>query len=114
MELIFVLLLLQGVVVGLFCSYVAKTKGRSGFNWFLLGLFFSGLALVALIAVPKLEPEGIATPGPERSVATGTPIRPDEIYKGKMDTSSLAYQLFLTKQFSIEKERDAGCLFYPR
>lgn len=108
MELILVLLLFQGVVVGLFCSYVAKTKGRSGLNWFLLGLGFSGLALLALVAVPKLEPEGVAGAGPQGLVGTVTPIRPSEQYGDEMDISLLAYQLFLTKQYSIERNATLG------
>jgi hypothetical protein len=49
------LVLSQGVCIGLFCSYVAGQKNRSQVNWFILGFFFSFLALIALTAIPTLQ-----------------------------------------------------------
>ena len=49
------LLLLLGLVFGLFCSFIAKQKNKDILAWFFLGFFFSLIALLALIAVPKIE-----------------------------------------------------------
>lgn len=40
--------------VGLLTGIIAGSKGRSGVGWFLLGLGFSLLALIAVIAMPAL------------------------------------------------------------
>ena len=48
------LMLIQGVAVGWFCSYIAGQKNRSKGNWFILGFLFSFLALIALVAIPAV------------------------------------------------------------
>ena len=53
--LIFFFLLLQGCVFGFFCSYIAGQKGRDNGSWFVLGFFFSFIALIAIGVVPSLE-----------------------------------------------------------
>lgn len=55
METIVVVILLQGIVFGAFSSFIAKEKNRDSAVWFILGFFFSLIALLALVAVPKLE-----------------------------------------------------------
>ncbi len=55
MESFWIIILLQAVIFGIFCSFIAKEKGRDGGNWFFLGFFFSFLAILALMAVPKEE-----------------------------------------------------------
>jgi hypothetical protein len=40
----------------------ASARGRNGFGWFLLGLVFSPLALIAVLVLPKLDPNA---PTPE-------------------------------------------------
>lgn len=50
----FFILFLQGLAFGGFCAYLAGQKNRDGFGWFLLGFFFSILALIAIAASPNL------------------------------------------------------------
>lgn len=52
---ILLLLLVQAIVFGAFCAFVAGQKNRGRGNWFILGFLFSFLSLLALIAVPKNE-----------------------------------------------------------
>lgn len=50
-----VIILIQALIFGGFSAFVAKEKNRNTLDWFLLGFFFSFIALVSLIAVPKVE-----------------------------------------------------------
>ena len=52
--MLFLLVFVQGVAVGSFCSYIAGQKARDRFTWFLLGFLFSLLALVAIASIPAL------------------------------------------------------------
>jgi hypothetical protein len=45
-------LLVQGIIFGVFCAYIAGQKGREKGPWFFAGLFFSLIALIAAAAVP--------------------------------------------------------------
>jgi hypothetical protein len=100
-KLLLLLLVIQAITFGFFCSYIAKEKGRDPGNWFLLGLCFSILAVLALIAVPKVEDK-------KSSVDRLPSTRPDESLQncefiGERNISSPTYQLFLTRRFGIEK-----------
>ncbi|GAW87483.1 hypothetical protein bplSymb_SCF09103P001 [Bathymodiolus platifrons methanotrophic gill symbiont] len=53
MEIFWVVLIIQGIVFGGFCSFIASQKNRDTASWFFLGLFFSLIAVLALIAIPK-------------------------------------------------------------
>jgi tetratricopeptide (TPR) repeat protein len=55
MEIFFIVLFLQGLVFGAFCSYIASQKNKNIGAWFVFGFIFSFLALLTLIAVPKEE-----------------------------------------------------------
>lgn len=55
MSFVLFVLLVQGLIFGFFCAYIASQKNRDGLSWFLLGFLFSLLALLALIAVPVVE-----------------------------------------------------------
>lgn len=56
MEAAFVLfVLLQALTIGAFCYYIAGQKNRGQVAWFFLGFLFSFVALLALVAVPKIE-----------------------------------------------------------
>lgn len=57
------LLIVQGILIGALCSYVAGQKNRSKENWFFLGLLFSLLALIALAAIPPLSKQKNSTHG---------------------------------------------------
>ena len=46
--------LLQAIVFGSFSAFVASEKNRNSMGWFLLGFFFSFIALIAVCGVPKL------------------------------------------------------------
>lgn len=48
-------LALQGMVFGLFCAFIAKSKNRNMVGWFYLGFLFSIIALIALVGVPALD-----------------------------------------------------------
>ena len=56
---LFVLMVVNQVVAGCFCGYVAEQKNRDYWNWFFLGAIFGPMpiALMALIAVPSLTDE---------------------------------------------------------
>ncbi len=54
MEMFILILFMQGLASGGFCAYIAGQKNREGFSSFLLGLFFSILALIAIAASPSL------------------------------------------------------------
>src|SRR5437870_2151424 len=45
---------MQGVVFGLFCAFVAKSKNRNMVGWFYLGFLFSIVALISLVGMPIL------------------------------------------------------------
>lgn len=47
-------LAIQGMVFGLFCAFLAKSKNRNMVGWFYLGFLFSIVALIALVGVPAL------------------------------------------------------------
>ncbi len=51
---IFLIYLTAGLVIGAFSSFIANEKNRNGLNWFLLGIVFNIIAMLALIAVPAL------------------------------------------------------------
>lgn len=55
MEIILLILIVQGLVFGFFCSYIAREKNRDSGSWFWLGFAFSILAVLALVAVPKRD-----------------------------------------------------------
>ncbi len=51
---IFLIYLTAGLVIGAFSSFIANEKNRNWLNWFLLGIVFNLIAMLALIAVPAL------------------------------------------------------------
>ncbi|MBA4312191.1 MAG: hypothetical protein C0417_06135 [Chlorobiaceae bacterium] len=44
--------LIQAIIFGSFCAFIAREKNRYSIGWFFLGFLFSLIALLALIAVP--------------------------------------------------------------
>jgi hypothetical protein len=48
-------LIIQGIVFGGFCGFIAAQKNRNSVSWFIFGFFFSLIAMLALMAIPKLE-----------------------------------------------------------
>lgn len=110
MIFVLIVLVLQGLIFGFFCGYIASEKGRNYGSWFALGFFFSILAVFALIAVPKIESasrdvgEGSAWPpaAPDRPTSIPTSA-PQHLFDGQRDIAFPAYQLFLTKRFGVEK-----------
>ena len=72
-------------------------------TWFWLGFFFSILAILALVAVPKIDKEKepavfvpIAVPATEEQL-------PERTFDKERNIAFSAYQLFLVNRFSIEK-----------
>ena len=47
-----VVYLLVGAVCGVFCARLAKAKGHNGGTWFIAGLLFSVIALIAIAGMP--------------------------------------------------------------
>jgi hypothetical protein len=94
------ILLSQAIVFGVFCSYIAAEKGRPGSSWFWLGFFFSLLAVLALIAVPKLVVNRLP---PAASAPLGALS-----FGGALDISLPKYQLFLTRRFDIQRNNTLG------
>jgi hypothetical protein len=102
MGLIFFCIFLQAIIFGIFSAYIAKEKNRNKFSWFVLGFFFSILAVLALIAVPSLKNSTTddSSLGKNGGVATADNNR---LYEGPLDVNFPAYQIFLTKKYNIEK-----------
>jgi flagellar motility protein MotE (MotC chaperone) len=98
------LVLLNAIVIGGFCSYIAGQKNRSGFNWFVLGALFSLLALFALIAVPKLdETDSLRELGSIGAEVSLNSKASNDLFQDEPDLASDKYQLYLTKKFDIQK-----------
>jgi hypothetical protein len=55
MHLELILSILLGVLFGITCSYLAKDKGRSPLNWFIIGLLFGIIGLVVLLLMPRIK-----------------------------------------------------------
>lgn len=53
MGIFWTVLIIQGIIFGGFCAFIASQKNRDSGVWFFLGFFFSILAVLALIAIPK-------------------------------------------------------------
>lgn len=56
------LMLVGWLVVAGFTAAIASAKGRNGAGWFVLGLLFSLVALIAAAAMPSLKPAPVARP----------------------------------------------------
>lgn len=61
MEFLWIVILVQGIIFGVFCSFIAREKNRDSGGWFLLGFLFSLLAILALIAIPKIDKTKLAS-----------------------------------------------------
>ena len=59
MDSIWFVFLVQGLLFGFFTSFIAKEKGRDPAGWFFMGLFFSLLAILALVAIPRQQVGGL-------------------------------------------------------
>ena len=55
----FVVIIVAALASGGFCSWLAEEKGRSFGTWFLLGLLFGPLALLALVGAPVVESQQV-------------------------------------------------------
>jgi len=97
----------QAVAVGLFSGYVAEQKGRDYWSWFALGAIFSFLALLALIALPKVEAAPVrqffVSPPPTKEPPLPATSETKLLFNGPRDLDAPTYQLFLTRRFSIER-----------
>ena len=51
----FILYIISGVVIGLFTSHLAESKGYSSGAWFVLGFLFSLIALLVMVGMPKAQ-----------------------------------------------------------
>ena len=53
--------LILAIICAIICSIVAKDRNRDSVGWFFLGLSFSVIALVALLVIPKINPESMTS-----------------------------------------------------
>lgn len=102
-ESILILILVQAGIFGLFCAFIAAQKNRSTFGWFVIGFFFSFVAVLALIAIPANkfgnQQSSISSDDEEASfdgLGRG-------VFQGERELSSSKYQLFLVQKYGIEK-----------
>lgn len=103
LEFFFLIILTQAVIFGFFCAFVAGQKNRSVFGWFVLGFVFSFLAILALIAIPAKVRGKVFAKIPETNTLTYGSMPAGDRFEGERVLSSSKYQLFLVKQFEIEK-----------
>lgn len=107
MNLIVFCVLLQAIIFGTFAGYIAKEKGRGPGEWFALGFLFSLLAILALIALPKVGSEAKIEAGDQQpNHPQGSPASPIEttpIFDGQRSIELPEYQLFLTRRYNIER-----------
>ncbi len=52
-SVVITVLVVHGLIFGVFCQFVAYQKGRDGVTWFYIGFFFGVIALLALIGLGK-------------------------------------------------------------
>lgn len=101
--MLFYIFILNGLVFGFLCSWIAEQKNRNSTNWFILGAILGLFAFIALIAAPPLIKN-----------------KRIEKYYGIRDLSSDEYQTFLVEYYNIiknevlEKYSLAGKLFAHR
>jgi hypothetical protein len=62
-------LLVLWISIGLLCAILALNRKRSGVEWLVFGILFSPVALIALLALPKRNPE------PDQSAGSKPPVR---------------------------------------
>ena len=58
-------LVYNSLVSAAFSAFVASEKGRDGVGWFMLGLLFGFLALLAIVGLPKID-DSLAAQEPRR------------------------------------------------
>jgi hypothetical protein len=74
MDPFLILLIIQAFIFGAFSAFIAGEKNRDSAGWFWAGFFFSFVALLALIAVPKLD-KAIQKDNPQiLNVPPGPPV----------------------------------------
>ena len=109
---LFFFYLVSGLISGGICAWVAKEKGRSGINWFLLGFLFNLFAIVALAAVPSTKNKGETTPllyisgsstrdNYNKPTARTTEIAPS--YFGVPSLENDSYKIYLTEKYKVTK-----------
>ena len=80
-----VVALVQGVVFGFACRYLAREKGKDPQAWFWYGLLFGFIALLVLMASASAvrsagsSGQGGATPVNSGEVLRATEIKPDSV-----------------------------------
>ncbi len=52
---IFIYVVIAWFIFGIICAYIAGTKNRSQFGWFIVGTLLGFLGLIVIAVVPKNE-----------------------------------------------------------
>lgn len=90
------ILIIQGLIFGAFSAYVAKEKNKGPLTWFILGFFFSILAILALAATPKKENKYLSEENPIPNAD-----RKHDDQEGEISDKS--YQMYLVSKYGITR-----------
>jgi hypothetical protein len=99
---VLIILLIQGIIFGLFSAYIANEKNRDGTAWFFLGFFFSILAIFSLIAIPRKDIDQEPIPKAPLS-KTLTKLNELDFTNRTGDISDKSYQMYLVSKYDITK-----------
>lgn len=106
-ETILLLVLIQGILIGALCSFVASQKNRGAGSWFILGFIFSLLALIALAAIPSLPRTSKTERGPSPQKGTNE-LSDSLVFLGVKDLDSDEYRIWLADRYKIIKNEALG------
>jgi hypothetical protein len=84
-----------GIAAAGFCAFIASQKNRAAFPWFMLGLFFSLFALIAIAAAPAKEKVNV--PADSEPI----PIRPSTRFERMIGPVLFAIALIVVILYSL-------------
>ena len=60
--------IILGILFGFTCMNMAKSKGRDGAGWFLIGFFFGLLGVILIVVMPEIKKKNIYMAGRKRPI----------------------------------------------